>query len=163
MRLLYDPIQVVQNAWTTTATPTTESLLALVLEDCTVNVTKLYDSTSTLPLAHVTLLNGFVDLSSEETQKLATQAVEDAVRQTLYVQDPTQSWPFFVDQQSLNIFEHRESATLVCLPSVHENKGWLQQLYATLRVKFALCREQESRFAEGWTPHCKCVWMQLGY
>jgi hypothetical protein len=72
MRLLYDPIQVGQNAWTTTATPTTESLLALVLEDCTVNDTKLYDSTSTLPLAHVTLLNGFVDLSSEETQKLAT-------------------------------------------------------------------------------------------
>jgi endonuclease/exonuclease/phosphatase family metal-dependent hydrolase len=164
MRLLYDPIQVGQNAWTTTAAPTTESLLALVLEDCTVKGTQLYDSTSTLPLAHVTLLNVFVDLSSEETQKIATQAVEDAVRQTLYLQDPTQSWPLFVDQQSLNVFEHRESATLVCLPSVNENEGrWLQQLYATLRVKFALCQEQESRFADGWKPHCKCVWIPLGY
>lgn len=156
---LYDAEQVTQNAWATSAIPTKDSLLALVLEDSTVAGTDLYDDTSTLPMPHLTLLNGFVELTSDETEKLAIQAVEDAVRQTMYSEDPKQEWPLILNHQSLCLFEHTNSATLVCRPSLESEEGaWLLRLYQTLRAKFSLCHEQESRFADGWSPHCKYVY-----
>jgi endonuclease/exonuclease/phosphatase family metal-dependent hydrolase len=159
--ILYNPSKVGHNAWATSGVPTTDSLLALVFECQEVenSTTKLYDPTSTLPLAHVTLLNGFVDLSNIEAQKLAIQAVQDAVHQTLYSQDPSKQWTLPIDRQSLTIFEHRESASLVCVPK--KDKGsWLNRLYQTLRAKFSLCDEQESRFTDGWTPHCRYWWSE---
>lgn len=152
--ILYNPIEVGHNAWSTAGVPTTDSLLALVFESQEIESTKLYDPLSTLPFAHITLLNGFVDLSNIEAQKLAIQAIQDAVHQTLYSKDPSKRWTVPIDQKSLTVFEHRESASLVCAPK--KDKGsWLNRLYQTLRASFILCDEQESRFADGWTPHCK--------
>jgi len=142
---------VEHNVWATTAIPSTESLLALVFGDQEDESLRLYDPSSTLPIAHITLLNGFVDLSTTDNQALATQAVRDAVHQALYTSDPLQEWALEVNDKSLNVFEHRESATLVCTP---DKTGWLNRLYETLRVKFESCDEQERRFADGWTPHC---------
>ena len=95
----------------TGATPTTESLLALVVHESSVCGTNLYNPASSLSLAHVTLLNGFVDLSSAETQYLAAQAVEDAVRQSLYCPNVAQSWPLVIGKQSLAVFEYRGDVT----------------------------------------------------
>ena len=42
---------------------------------------------------------------------LATQAVEDAVRQSLYFPNVAQSWPLVIGKQLLTIFEHRGDVT----------------------------------------------------
>jgi len=146
--ILYTPSKVEHNVWATTAVPTTDSLLALVFEDQ--DSLRLYDPSSTLPLAHITLLNGFVDLSTSDNLALATQAVTDAVHQSLHSSNPSQEWTLDIGDKLLNVFEHRESATLVCTPN---KTRWLHLLYETLRVNFSSCDEQEQRFADGWTPH----------
>lgn len=152
--VLYTPSRVEHNVWATTAIPTTDSLLALVLEDPQDDSLRLYDPSSTLPIAHITLLNGFVDISTTDNQALATQAVQDAVQQALFSSGPMQEWIIDVNGKSLNVFEHRESASLVCTP---DKTGWLERLYKTLRAKFEVCDEQERRFSDGWTPHCELI------
>jgi endonuclease/exonuclease/phosphatase family metal-dependent hydrolase len=158
--ILYNPNKIGHNAWSKTANPTTESLLALVFNSSDCNGTTLCDKSSSLPITHITLLNGFVDMSSYEKQKLATQAVKDAVQQMLHSNKSTnqqsthQKWLLSLDKNCFKIFEHRNSVTLVCCPDVKSGCGqWLTWLYETLRSKFSLCHEQESRFASGWTPH----------
>eukprot|EP00980_Cylindrotheca_fusiformis_P018677 scaffold6219_cov146-Cylindrotheca_fusiformis.AAC.12 len=153
--ILYNPSKPSHNAWATSGVRTTDSLLALVFESQEMAnnpEAKLHDPESTLPLAHITLLHGFVDLSNIEAQQLAIQSVQDAVQQAVYTDDPSKQWKLEVDDQSLTIFEHRESASLVCVPQ-KSNDSWLSRLYHTLRATFTLCDEQESRFASGWTAH----------
>ena len=156
--ILYDPVHAKFNSWAAVANPTTESLLALVLQDDSPNIngTALLDPSSSLPIPHVTLLNGFVDLTSDESIHLAFRAVKDAVRQALD-SNPSKTWSLPINRSSLTLFEHRASATMVCVPDVSGEQGgvWLSRLYNTLRATFPLCHEQESRFAGGWTPHCK--------
>lgn len=154
---LYDSNKVICNVWSKAAIPTTDSLLALIFHDSTCNGKVLHDKSSSLPLDHITLLNGFVDISSKESQKLAAQTVQDAVRQTLYsMQSSNKEWSLPLDKNSLRIFEHRSSATLVCCPNIENGNGqWLRWLYKTLRAKFVHCHQQESRFNTGWTPHCE--------
>ncbi|CAJ1953608.1 unnamed protein product [Cylindrotheca closterium] len=148
--ILYTPSRVEHNVWAATAIPTTDSLLALLFEDQQNDSLQLCDPSSTLPITHITLLNGFVDLSTSDNQALATQAVKDAVHQALYSSSPLQEWALDINDKSLSVFEHRESATLVCTP---DKTGWLNRLYETLRVTFEGCDEQERRFSDGWTPH----------
>jgi len=155
-QIMYDQVRGNRNAWAAAASPTADTLLALVLDEgsSSVRTTDLFDSSSSLPIPHVTLLNGFVDLSSDETTRLATQAVGDVIRQTLTSNDPAQAWFLPVNHSSLILFEHRASATMVCVPDTTINGGsWLHHVYETLRATFSLCHEQESRFADGWTPH----------
>jgi hypothetical protein len=156
--ILYDPVHACHNAWTAAANPTTESLLALIFEEdsSSFRATKLFDALSSLPIPHLTLLNGFVDLSSDEKTQLATQAVGDAIRKALTIDHSAQIWSLPIKHSSLTLFEHRASATMVCVPDTESEEGtWLNRFYETLRATFPLCHEQESRFAGGWTPHCK--------
>jgi len=143
------------NVWSKVAVPSTDSLLALVFNDSGCNGVPFYDSSSTLPIAHVTLLNGFVDISSKDRHLLATHAVQDAVKQAFSSnKDSSDLFELYLDKDSFRIFEHGGSATLVCCPDIHSQSGeWLSRLYNTLRAKFVSCHEQESRFLSGWTPH----------
>lgn len=144
------------NAWATNCPSSSNTLLALVLDEPTLGETKIFDPSSTLPIPHITLLHGFVELSSDESRLLATQTVANAVKRTLPAPSPSGSncyLPF--NASSLSAFEHRASSTLVCLPDVDSEQGiWLRRLYQTLRESFCQCHEQESRFHRGWMPHC---------
>lgn len=139
-----------RGAWASTAMPTTDTLLALTLEDSRLDNTMLFDPNSSLPVPHITLLNGFAELLSAESCHLAVQAVTDAVAQTLQA---TTSCDLLFGNDCLSIFEHRDSATLVCKPK--STCGWLQTLYSKLRASFRFCDGQESRFVDGWNPHGK--------
>ena len=162
----------INNAWSASAVPCSNTLLALVLgeEEGYENSDKMYDPQSTLPVPHITLLNGFVELNCKESRFLAKQAVQDAIQQVLVLQsldgigntqgdnDNGLVVPFHKDN-SLSIFEHSSSSlscSVVQIPDVSCDRGrWLRQLYATLRSSFRLCDTQESRFQLGWTPHGK--------
>ena len=152
---LYDRKQVCRNAWSMCAIPTNDTLLALLIDDYSCNGVELYNKSSSLPIAHVSLLNGFVDLSSGEQKLLAISAVQDAVRQIF---DSNQLFTLELEKTSLELFEHANSVSLVCCPRVDSNGGkWLSNLYKTLRAKFVHCDNQERRFITGWTPHCKLI------
>lgn len=131
------------NAWASTVLPTTDVLLALTLQN-----DSLVDAASSLPIPHITLLHGFAELMCDESRNHAMQAVEAAVQQTVAsVRDC--AVPF--SRESLTVFEHRSSATLVGVPD--GPCRWLKALYQALRTEFRFCDEQESRFLEGWSPH----------
>ena len=166
------------NAWSASAVPCSNTLLALVLktveeddgedEDDKNYIQKMYDHPqSTLPIPHITLLNGFVELNCKESRILAKQAVHDAIQQVLRSMDNrngnnnTQNHDTLVvpfhKENSLSIFEHSSSSlscSLVNVPDMECDQGrWLKLLYTTLRSSFRLCDTQESRFENGWTPH----------
>jgi endonuclease/exonuclease/phosphatase family metal-dependent hydrolase len=141
-----------RNAWAATAVPSTDTLLALKLETPNLNMA-LFDPDSSLPVTHITLLNGFAELSSAESRTLALQTVTDAVK-TVLASTNECAVPF--NKDALSVFEHRSSASLVCVPDYGCKEGqWLQILYDVLRGAFRRCDEQEIRFQEGWTPHGK--------
>lgn len=139
------------NVWSGISYPSSDFLLALLLD----GKQKFYDEKSTLPLSHITLLNGFVDISSIERQNLACQAIESAFEQVSSHNEMNLCNVSF-DYNSFQVFEHQNSATLVCCPDMEEESHfWLKQLYDALRVVFVKCDEQECRFLNGWTPHGK--------
>jgi len=164
-RLLYDGALSGRNTWAQNAIPSSESLLALILDDEAAHHDgldddghlNLYSPTSSLPLPHITLLMGFCDLFSDELRSLASQAVKDCVQQALHQDDSAkQSFSLPFCEESLSVFEHTGSATLVALPCASKNDkqcNWLYQLYETLRACFPRCHDQESRFKGGWQPH----------
>lgn len=151
------------NIWSKVAVLSTDSLLALVFNDSGCNGVPFYDASWTLLISHVTLLNGFIDISSKDRHLLATYAVQDAVKQAFSSnKDSSDSFELYLDKDSFRIFEHGGSATLVCCPDINSQSGeWLSGLYNTLRAKFVSCHEQESRFLSGWTPHCKFMTLQV--
>ena len=141
----------IPNAWSSISNPSSDYLLALVLD----GKQKFYDEKSTLPLSHITLLNGFVDISSVERQELACRVVESAIQQVSSHNEMSLCNVSF-DYNSFQVFEHQNSATLVCCPDMEEESHfWLKQLYDALRMVFVKCDEQECRFLNGWTPHGK--------
>jgi len=148
--------EMASNAWAANCPSSSNTLLALVLDEPTLGETKILDPSSTLPIPHITLLHGFAELSSDESRLLATQTVANAVKRTLPAPSPSGSnWYLPFNASSLSAFEHRASSTLVCLPDVESEQGlWLRRLYQTLRESFCQCHEQESRFHHGWMPHC---------
>lgn len=139
------------NAWAANANPTPDTLLALVLDDSHLLGPELFNATSTLPLPHITLLHGFVELSSSGIKELAIQAVRDAIDVAL---GSSKERALRFTESSLDVFEHRASATLVARPDTqHASMKWLTHLYKALTRSFQQCHEQESRFSEGWMPH----------
>ena len=135
------------------APSSTDCLLALSLDQDHLNGTRLYNPESSLPVPHITLLHGFVTLHSAESRFLASQAVEEVVRSVL---GDGGCYRIHFDRDSLTLFEHRESATVVAVPSLScPENDWILQLYQALRQVFRTCNEQEARFASGWTPHGK--------
>jgi len=139
------------NAWAAYANPTPNTLLALVLDDTSVLDPNLFNEVSTLPVPHITLLHGFVELSCGSFRELAMQAICDAVNM---VQGTSEEWKLCFTESSLDAFEHRASATLIARADIqHPTMKWVMQLYKALTTTFLQCREQESRFDDGWTPH----------
>lgn len=144
--VLYDSSKVDHNAWSHTTISSHESILALLIDDD--SQSSLYDKDSSLPLPHVTLLNGFVDINSREKKSQAIQAVTDAMNDNIFSEDMLKSWTVRVHDGE--VFEHTNSSTAVLRIS---SSPWLISLYNTLRLKFKNCDEQEARFVNGWTPH----------
>uniref|UniRef100_A0A7S4W113 Polynucleotide adenylyltransferase n=1 Tax=Ditylum brightwellii TaxID=49249 RepID=A0A7S4W113_9STRA len=137
-----------QNLWASTVQPTTNTLLALTFGESPLRDIPLFDPESSLPVPHITLLNGFAELMCQESHDLAMQTIAIAVSQTLCT---TNSCKVPFSQDSLGVFEHRSSASLVCKPD--GLCEWLHTLYGILRAAFRFCDEQEKRFLEGWSPH----------
>jgi endonuclease/exonuclease/phosphatase family metal-dependent hydrolase len=138
------------NAWAATAIPTTDTLLALTLGESNEAQSKLFDPNSSLPVPHITFLNGFAEMLSLESRELASKVVAAAVASIL---EASPSYEVTFSADSLTVFEHRQSASLVCKPDA--DCHWLQALYNTLRAAFRFCDEQERRFENGWSPHGK--------
>lgn len=133
-------------AWSTCSPLTQDSLVALVLDSEQLPGSPFYDPHSTLPLPHITLLHGFVELPNDESRNLAFETLRSAIGKS--VDDPCPQLLF----DELTVFEHHASATLVAQPAVC---SWLRNLYEALRLAFPQCDHQESRFEGGWKPHGK--------
>ena len=138
-----------KTAWSSLSPATSDTLVAILL-DPTVGVdsplSKFHDIQSTLPVPHITLLHGFVELPNTESRDLALNILRETIAKSVPIAGPE------VVFGDLAVFEHHASATLVAQP---EPSNWLRSLYDSLRVAFPQCHYQESRFDEGWSPHGK--------
>jgi poly(A) polymerase len=140
------------NAWAANANSTPDTLLALVLDDSSMLGPELFNKTSSLPVPHITLLHGFVELSTEGFCEFAIQAIRGAI--DLVQGTSKDEWALRFSESSLDVFEHRASATLIARPDMqHSTMQLLVRLYNALSMTFQQCHEQESRFDEGWSPH----------
>lgn len=139
--------------WSRHAVSTPDTLLALVIGPEAMPDCLHYDNgSSSLPIPHLTLLHSFVEVSG--CLDVVENLLAEAIKMTSLSADANPS--LLVTQDSIGVFEHSSSATLVCRPGMKEPLNhWLLQLYHVLRSFFPQCHEQESRFAEGWTPHGK--------
>lgn len=139
------------NLWAANAPSTPDTLLAIVIDDSKLLGKEVVNSTSTLPVPHITLLHCFVDLSSSNFRELAIQTIREAFDAA---EDARRECALRFTESSLDVFEHRASATLIARPDMqHPSMTWLVDLYKLLTTTFQQCHDQESRFNEGWTPH----------
>jgi hypothetical protein len=112
------------------------------------------DQQSSLPALHVTLLHGFVQ-ADFGCMDLVKSAVQDTLHSVNLAAPPPEPLTF-TKENSLGVFEHRASATLVAHPDADsQGSQWLSQLYNSLRERFQLCDEQEKHSSTGWNPHGK--------
>ena len=143
-----------RNAWAASAESTVDSLLGIVLEQDVVGGVPFYDSESTLPIPHVTLLHGFAEFTSTQAKTLAVQACTNAVDLFLQQQGRLQGFDLAFSPSCLQVLMHQSSSTLVARPDAErETNSWLCHLYECLTASFRRCHHQESRFESGWTPH----------
>jgi poly(A) polymerase len=141
----------IRNTWAANASATNDTLLALVLEGSD-KIPDLSNKTSTLPIPHITLLHGFVELSCGGFYDFAIQGIREAIDSAQVT--CKDQWLLRFTESSLSVFEHRASATLIARPDIdHPTMKWMMQLYKSLTNTFQQCHEQESRFEEGWCPH----------
>lgn len=151
---LYQRISPSINAWAANALPSKDSLLALVLRDPLLeNLKKEHDPDSSLVLPHISILYGFAELIGTGAKDLAVEAVRNAVECSLDHVSPS---PISINftPESISVFEHRSSVTLVARPMQEDSGGrWLTSLYSSLRDRFCLCTDQQSIDSDGWHPH----------
>lgn len=146
------------DAWSANAVPTTDYMLAILIDDQVMEQWKhKYDSQSSLLVPHIVLLHGFIEMFPS-CQELALRAIRESIMAAAAAAPPapTQLSPNleFDTKKSFQVFEHRLSATLVATPTMNSDGGaWLQRLYNELRMRFRLCTEQEQHSEEGWVPH----------
>jgi hypothetical protein len=108
-----------------------------------------FDLQSTLPLSHITLLHGFIELDG--CKDLLFRALDDVIGATVRSES---NISLRFTAESIQIFELRSSATLIYCPDLNlEENRWLRDLYGGLRLLFKQCHGQESRFIKGWSPH----------
>lgn len=140
-------------AWSCCSNSCSNTLLALCFDHCgTTEVEKLFDQQSSLPVAHLTMLHGFVELNNDESRRLVINSIEEAVLLAL----EGKQFSLLFDENSPTVFEHRASASLVYIPTqTVDGSWWLGALYSTLRAVFPQCDDQETRFDNGWCPHGK--------
>ena len=140
-------------AWSCCSNTSSDTLLALCFDHGgTTEVEKLFDQQSSLPVPHLTMLHGFVELNNDESRRLVIKSIEEAILLAL----EGKRFSLLFDENSLTVFEHRASASLVCIPTqTVDGSWWLGALYSTLRAVFPQCDDQETRFDSGWCPHGK--------
>ena len=143
------------NIWATNAQPNRHYLLALILENPALERLKsLHNPDSTLPRLHITLLHGFVE-ADFGCLDLAKNAVRDALIATNTLMSPPSRFSF-CQGDSLSVFEHTGSCTLLAIPDMESPSGhWLRTFYFELRNRFVRCDDQEKHSGAGWTPHGK--------
>jgi len=149
---LYRPLQY-HNAWAANAPSSKDSMLAIVLDNEKLEqIKETYDPDSSLLAPHITLLYGFVELHHESLD-LATKAIRDCIN-SVFQERSSSLQGICLSEESLDVFEHRSSTTLIARPNVgHKDNEWLMQLYSSLRSCFRWCNEQEVHSAEGFVPH----------
>lgn len=139
-------------AWSCCSSSSCETVLALCFCYDEMTSAELVDQGSSLPVAHLTMLHGFVELNSDESRRLAAKSIEGAASLAL----EGTNFSLFFDENSLTVFEHRASASLVYVPTKSSDSNlWLWALYSILRAFFPQCDDQEVRFNDGWCPHGK--------
>ena len=153
---LCNPGHIERNAWAASAESTVDSLLGIVLGRSVVGGVSFCDSSSTLPIPHITMLHGFADFGSSQGKSLALQACTNAVDHFLKHQehDHQDGFSLTFSPSCLEVLSHQSSATLVASPEMErESSSWLRHLYECLIGTFRRCHQQESRFDSGWKPH----------
>jgi len=145
---MYQP-SLLKNTWASNACISYDSILALVLSQREAGNNNLFDAQSSLPIPHITLLHGFIEYDGcVDMLKRSLRDIAEATTRAM----PSLSLRF--TPESVQVFEHQSSATLVCCPDPnYKQNAWMLRLYKALRSVFVQCHEQESRFAAGWTPH----------
>jgi len=124
---LYKPLQN-HNAWAANAQSSKDSMLAIVLDSEKLEqIKETYDSDSSLLAPHITLLYGFVELHHGSLD-LATNAIRDCINSVFQERQWSLQGIHF-SEESLDVFEHRSSTTLIARPNVdHKYNEWLMQL-----------------------------------
>ena len=140
--------------WIRKAAPSPHYMLALALENTRLEAIKRkHDPESSLPMLHLTLLHGFVE-ADLGCMDLARQRVDEALAAANRAVRPPRHFAFLPSMDILDVFEHRESATIAVCPDLKKDSGkWLTTLYDKLRENFPLCDEQEKHSPNRWTPH----------
>mmetsp|Transcript_3262 Transcript_3262/g.6140 ORF Transcript_3262/g.6140 Transcript_3262/m.6140 type:complete len:663 (+) Transcript_3262:846-2834(+) len=147
---LYNPLR--NNAWAANTPSSKGSMVAIVL-DCKEmeQIKQAYDLNSSLLFPHIRLLHGFIEFHGESLD-LAIEALRDSIRNVL--QEQPSSFTVTFSEESLDVFEHQSSSTLVARPNIkYYGNEWLMQLYDSLGNRFNLCNDQEMHSPEGFIPH----------
>jgi poly(A) polymerase len=141
--------------WAANAPPSPRYILAVILDNPKLQLLKAQnDQQSSLRALHVTLLHGFIQ-ADFGCMDLVKSAMNNTLHYVNSCAPPPESLVFTKDN-SLGVFEHRASATLVACPDIDsQGSQWLRQLYSALRERFQLCNEQERHSSTGWNPHGK--------
>jgi hypothetical protein len=145
--------QQYSSPWAAIAPPSPHYLLAVILDNPKLeDLKRTFNSQSTLPLLHITLLHGFsevdcfcgcLDLANSEVHRSILAASACNVPSLLH----------FNNQDALNVLDHNASCSIVALPDNDGGFHWLGDLYRNLRKRFTLCTVQESHGGQSWTPH----------
>jgi hypothetical protein len=146
--------QQYSSPWAAISPPNPHYILAVILDNPKLEKLKrTFNSQSTLPLLHISLLHGFsevdcfhgcLDLAKSEVHASMLAASSSDVPSLLN----------FREQDALNVLDHNSSCSIVALPD-RDDRGfhWLVDLYSELRNRFKLCSVQESHNGQTWTPH----------
>jgi hypothetical protein len=146
-------VNVARSLWAANAPASPHYMVALILDsENHADLKRKYDTESSLPLLHVTLLHGFVE-ADIGCLDLAKSVVGDAIKDAYSSMTSPASLQF---SGELCLFEHRASCTVVAQPNeAGQEQKWLDTMYSALRNRFMQCNEQEKHSASGWKPHGK--------
>eukprot|EP00566_Odontella_aurita_P003773 CAMPEP_0113592498 /NCGR_PEP_ID=MMETSP0015_2-20120614/37878_1 /TAXON_ID=2838 /ORGANISM="Odontella" /LENGTH=1256 /DNA_ID=CAMNT_0000499037 /DNA_START=186 /DNA_END=3956 /DNA_ORIENTATION=+ /assembly_acc=CAM_ASM_000160 len=142
---------MMMHSWAAASSPSPDFLLAFTFYGQDILALKdEHNSTSSCAAPHLTLLHGFAEIS-HGCEGLVDRAIRDAVA----VAGCTPNAPPLLTF-SLDVFEHRASASLVAIPDDRSSGGsWLRRFHGALSKIFCLCQEQERHNQNGWNPHVK--------
>lgn len=148
-------ISIPTTMWSANSPPSRHCLLALILDNPAVeSLKKSHNETSTLSRPHITLLHGFVE-ATFGCLDLAMTTIQEALYATNDQIDPPTEITFHGDQ-AMELFQHRNSCSLVAVPDqTSPAYHWLCLFYTKLRQRFLSCVDQEGHSKSGWNPHGK--------
>jgi len=131
-------------------------MVAIILDNEDMDQLKLIcDAASSLLRPHISLLYGFAEMHQGGVQ-LATRAIKDSIISVFREQSSSPRTMLLFSAESLDVFEHRSSPTLVARPDVqYDGNKWLMQLYDALGSRSWLCNNQVMHSIEDYASHGK--------